>query len=57
MPLAGEHGSRISIIMLGSCANTLATRLPPSPGEARVGGFSITTQPAEITRAIGDQKK
>src|ERR1039457_7155934 len=31
----------------------LTTLLPPSSGEARVGGFSITTQPAEVRRAIG----
>ena len=29
------------------------TLLPPSSGEARVGGFSITTQPVEVRRAIG----
>ena len=31
----------------------LTTLLPPSSGEARVGGFSITTQPVEVRRAIG----
>jgi ABC-2 type transport system ATP-binding protein len=30
----------------------LTTLLPPSSGEARVGGFSITTQPVEVRRAI-----
>jgi ABC-2 type transport system ATP-binding protein len=31
----------------------LTTLLPPSSGEARVGGFSITTQPVEVRRTIG----
>ena len=31
----------------------LTTLLPPSSGEARVGGFSITTQPVQVRRAIG----
>ena len=31
----------------------LTTLLPPTSGEARVGGFSITTQPVEVRRAIG----
>jgi ABC-2 type transport system ATP-binding protein len=31
----------------------LTTLLPPSSGEARVGGYSITTQPVEVRRAIG----
>ncbi|MGD0789334.1 MAG: ATP-binding cassette domain-containing protein [Terracidiphilus sp.] len=31
----------------------LATLLPPSSSEARVGGFSITAQPVEVRRAIG----
>ena len=31
----------------------LTTLLPPSSGEARVGGFSIKTQPVEVRRAIG----
>ena len=31
----------------------LTTLLPPSSGEARVGGFSITTQPVEVRRVIG----
>jgi ABC-2 type transport system ATP-binding protein len=31
----------------------LITLLPPSSGDARVGGFSITTQPVEVRRAIG----
>jgi ABC-2 type transport system ATP-binding protein len=31
----------------------LTTLLPPTSGEARVGGFSITTQPEEVRRAIG----
>jgi ABC-2 type transport system ATP-binding protein len=31
----------------------LTTLLPPSSGEARVGGFSITTQAVEVRRAIG----
>jgi ABC-type multidrug transport system ATPase subunit len=30
----------------------LTTLLPPSSGEARVGGFSITTQPVEVRRVI-----
>jgi ABC-type multidrug transport system ATPase subunit len=37
--------------------DTLATRLPPSPGEARAGGFSIATQPVETRGAIGYLKK
>jgi len=31
----------------------LSTLLPPTLGEARVAGFSITTQPVEVRRAIG----
>ena len=31
----------------------LTTLLPPSSGEARVAGFSITTQPVDVRRAIG----
>jgi ABC-2 type transport system ATP-binding protein len=31
----------------------LTTLLLPSSGEARVGGFSISTQPVEVRRAIG----
>jgi ABC-2 type transport system ATP-binding protein len=31
----------------------LTTLLPPSSGEARVGGYSITTQPVEVRRSIG----
>ena len=31
----------------------LTTLLPPTSGEARVGGFSITRQPVEVRRAIG----
>ena len=31
----------------------LATLLPPTSDEARVGGFSITAQPVEVRRAIG----
>jgi ABC-2 type transport system ATP-binding protein len=31
----------------------LTTLLPPSSGEARVGGYSITTQPVEVRRTIG----
>jgi ABC-2 type transport system ATP-binding protein len=30
----------------------LTTLLPPSSGEARVGGFSITKQPVDVRRAI-----
>jgi ABC-type multidrug transport system ATPase subunit len=37
--------------------DTLATRLQPSPGEARVGGFFITTQPVETCDAIFHLKK
>ena len=31
----------------------LTTLLPPTSGEARVGGFSISTQPVDVRRAIG----
>ena len=31
----------------------LTTLLPPTSGEARVGDFSITTQPVEVRRVIG----
>ena len=31
----------------------LTTLLPPSSGDARVGGFSIATQPVQVRRAIG----
>jgi len=31
----------------------LTTLLPPSSGEAQVAGFSITTQPVDVRRAIG----
>ena len=31
----------------------LTTLLPPSSGEARVAGFSITTQAVDVRRAIG----
>jgi len=31
----------------------LTTLLPPSSGDARVGGFSITRQPVDVRRAIG----
>ena len=31
----------------------LTTLLPPTSGEARVGGFSITKEPVEVRRAIG----
>jgi ABC-2 type transport system ATP-binding protein len=31
----------------------LPTLLPPTSGEARVGGFSITKEPVEVRRAIG----
>ena len=31
----------------------LTTLLPPSSGEARVAGFSITTQAVSVRRAIG----
>ena len=31
----------------------LTTLLPPTSGEARVGGFSIIRQPVEVRRAIG----
>ena len=31
----------------------LTTLLPPSSGEARVAGFSITTQPVGVRRATG----
>jgi ABC-2 type transport system ATP-binding protein len=31
----------------------LTTLLPPSSGEARVGGFSITTQPVEVGYRLG----
>jgi ABC-2 type transport system ATP-binding protein len=31
----------------------LTTLLPPSSGDARVGGFSITTRPVQVRRAIG----
>jgi ABC-2 type transport system ATP-binding protein len=31
----------------------LTALLPPSSGDARVAGFSITTQPVQVRRAIG----
>src|ERR1017187_9639160 len=31
----------------------VTTFLPPTSGEARVGGFSITKEPVEVRRAIG----
>lgn len=46
--LLGSNGAGKS-----TTVKMLTTLLPPSSGEARVGGFSITTQPVEVRRAIG----
>jgi ABC-2 type transport system ATP-binding protein len=46
--LLGSNGAGKSTTI-----NMLTTLLPPTSGEARVGGFSITRQPVEVRRAIG----
>jgi len=46
-----------AFVLLGSRADMLAMRLQPSSCAARARGVSITTQPVEIHRALGDQNK
>jgi ABC-2 type transport system ATP-binding protein len=46
--LLGHNGAGKTTLV-----NVLTTLLPPTNGVARVGGFDVTTQPAEVRRRIG----